>query len=81
MLVNEQETDRTADTADGRTNSIVDDRTMHEVYLWPWADGVASGMGSAMCVMNRVNGTIGCENGDLMTKLLRDELGFKGLFF
>jgi beta-glucosidase len=80
FIVNEQETNRTdqGKRPDFRTNSIVDDRTMHELYLWPWYDGVANGMGSAMCVMNRVNGEIGCENGHLMNELLRDQLGFNG---
>lgn len=63
MSGNEQETNRTDVTANAvpsdRTSSNIDDRTAHELYLWPWIDGVAAGMGSAMCVMNRVNNTLG----------------------
>jgi beta-glucosidase len=77
--VNEQETNRTATTPAGRSNSIVDDRTMHEIYLWPWADGVKSGLGSVMCSMNRVNGVMACENEAILTGLLKKELGFKGM--
>lgn len=55
-LANEQETNRTADLAEDRSSSNLDDRTLHEVYLWPWIDGTHAGMGSVMCVMNRVNG-------------------------
>ncbi|GAB7364942.1 hypothetical protein MBLNU230_g5727t3 [Neophaeotheca triangularis] len=77
-LANEQETNRTASLAEDRTSSNLDDRTLHEVYLWPWIDGIRAGMGSVMCVMNRVNGTIGCENDHLQNKILKEESGFKG---
>ena len=56
----------------------MDDRTLHELYLWPWYDAVKEGMGSVMCVMNRVNGTIGCENEHIQNAVLKGELGFKG---
>ncbi|KAL4810842.1 glycoside hydrolase family 3 C-terminal domain-containing protein [Aspergillus unguis] len=61
-----------------RTSSNLDDRTLHELYLWPWIDGIASGMGSLMCVMNRVNGIIGCENDRLLNGILKNETGLKG---
>ncbi|KAL3473839.1 glycoside hydrolase superfamily [Aspergillus californicus] len=80
-LANEQETNRTSYDSDDpldRTNSIIDDRTLHELYLWPWIDGVAHGMGSAMCVMNRVNGLIGCENDHILNALLKNETNFQG---
>lgn len=35
-------------------------------------------MGSVMCAMNKVNGTISCENSDLLQKILKTELGFLG---
>ena len=31
-----------------------------------------------MCSYNRVNGTFACGNESTLTKILRDELGFKG---
>ncbi|KAL4911101.1 hypothetical protein BDW74DRAFT_172551 [Aspergillus multicolor] len=80
-LANEQETNRTSygnDDPAMRTSSNLDDRTLHELYLWPWIDGVANGMGSVMCVMNRVNGIIGCENNHIMNGVLKNETGFKG---
>ncbi|KAL4945673.1 hypothetical protein BDV06DRAFT_209283 [Aspergillus oleicola] len=80
-IANEQETNRTASGSDDpadRTSSNLDDRTLHELYLWPWIDGVANGMGSVMCVMNRVNGTIGCENDHIMNGVLKNETGFQG---
>jgi beta-glucosidase len=47
--VNEQETNRIAATPPGCFNSVVDDRTMHEAYLWPWVDGVSQDLGP-LCV-------------------------------
>jgi beta-glucosidase len=35
-------------------------------------------MGSAMCVMNRVNGVIGCENDHILNGLLKNETNFQG---
>ncbi|KAL3438793.1 glycoside hydrolase superfamily [Aspergillus tetrazonus] len=75
------ETNRTSYDSDDpamRTSSNLDDRTLHELYLWPWIDGVANGLGSVMCVMNRVNGIIGCENDHIMNGLLKNETGFRG---
>lgn len=40
---NEQELDRTTISAD------IDDRTMHELYLWPFVDAVRAGVASVMC--------------------------------
>lgn len=30
----------------------LDDETLHELYLWPFADGVKAGVGSVMCAVN-----------------------------
>lgn len=59
-------------------NSLIKDRVMHEVYLWPWADVVHAGVGGVMCSYNRVNGTYACENSYLLNYLLKEELGFQG---
>ncbi|KAK8079236.1 beta-glucosidase D [Apiospora phragmitis] len=61
-----------------RSSSNMDDRTLHELYLWPWVDGVVNGLGAVMCVMNRVNGTGGCENNYTLNQVLKTEVGFKG---
>jgi len=45
---NEQEVDRTKMTSD------IDDRTMHELYLWPFADAVWANVASVMCSYNKV---------------------------
>ncbi|TLD15234.1 hypothetical protein PspLS_10634 [Pyricularia sp. CBS 133598] len=71
-LLNEQELNR--DTM----SSNVDDRTLHELYLWPFADAVRANVASVMCSYNKINGSWACENEHAMQKLLKDELGFKG---
>ena len=37
-------------------SSRVDDRSMHELYLWPFADSVKAGVASVMCSYNKING-------------------------
>lgn len=34
--------------------NLTDDRTLHEVYLWPFAEGVRAGVGAAMAAYNAV---------------------------
>ncbi|KAF2095993.1 beta-glucosidase [Rhizodiscina lignyota] len=55
-----------------------DDRTFHELYLWPWYDAVQKGMAGVMCSYNQVNGTQTCQNDHLMNDILKGELGFQG---
>ena len=33
----------------------LDDETLHELYLWPFADGVKAGVGSVMCAVSNVH--------------------------
>lgn len=33
-------------------DSIIDDKTTHEMYLWPFADAVRAGAGAVMCSYN-----------------------------
>ena len=67
-----QEVDRT------KISSNIDDRTMHELYLWPFADAVQANVASVMCSYNKLNGTWACENDKVMNQLLKHELDFKG---
>jgi beta-glucosidase len=75
FLLNEQETNRSSST---HYSSNADDKTIHELYLWPFVDAVRAGMGAVMCAMNRVNSTLACENQKLLSGLLKTELGFPG---
>ncbi|KAL9055576.1 MAG: hypothetical protein Q9162_003473 [Coniocarpon cinnabarinum] len=58
--------------------SNLDDRTMHELYLWPFADAVRAGTGSIMCSYNFINGSYGCQNSYTLNHLLKNELDFQG---
>ena len=59
-------------------NTFIDDQTLHEVYVAPFDAAVKADVASLMCSYNKLNGTFACGNKDTMTKILRDELGFKG---
>jgi beta-glucosidase len=72
FIGNEQELNRTTIT------SNIDDRTMHELYLWPFADAVQANVASIMCSYNKLNTTWACENDKVLNGLLKDELKFKG---
>ena len=60
-------------------NIFVDDQTLHEIYVAPFDAAIRNAdVSSIMCSYNRVNGTFACGNESTLTKILRDELGFKG---
>ncbi|KIW73191.1 hypothetical protein, variant [Phialophora macrospora] len=59
-------------------SSNIDDKTMHELYLWPFADAVRAGTASVMCSYQQVNNSYGCANSYTMNHLLKGELGFQG---
>lgn len=61
-------------------NSVVDARALREIYLLPFELAIREG--GALAVMtgyNRVNGTYCSENALLLTDVLREEWGFRGL--
>ncbi|KAK3117357.1 cytoskeletal protein binding [Teratosphaeriaceae sp. CCFEE 6253] len=59
-------------------SSNVDDVTMHELYLWPFADAVRAGTASIMCSYNQINNSQACQNSYTQNYLLKSELGFQG---
>ncbi|CAI4217964.1 unnamed protein product [Parascedosporium putredinis] len=82
---NEQERFRQAGEAQGygfdvaeSMSSNIDDKTMHELYMWPFADAIRAGVGAIMCSYQQVNNSYGCANSKLMNNLLKDELSFQG---
>ncbi|THW80088.1 hypothetical protein D6D17_09893 [Aureobasidium pullulans] len=86
---NEQETQRGSSTLSGgltvsngtvidAVSANIDDRTLHELYLWPFANAVHAGTASVMCGYNRVNGNYTCANPDILNRILKDELAFSG---
>ncbi|RMJ21173.1 hypothetical protein PHISP_07955 [Aspergillus sp. HF37] len=84
FIGNEQETNRNPQTDPRNKHTIeslssnVDDKTMHEMYLWPFADAVHAGTASIMCSYQRMNNSYGCQNSKTMNGLLKTELGFQG---
>jgi beta-glucosidase len=59
-------------------SSNIDDTTLHEVYLWPFADAVRAGVASVMCAYTQVNNSYSCQNSYMLNHLLKGELGFQG---
>ena len=62
----------------GAQNVVVDERTLHEIYLPAFEAAARAGVASAMCAYNKVNGEWACENGELQNGVLRGLLGFQG---
>ncbi|KAL7787358.1 glycoside hydrolase family 3 protein [Trichoderma afarasin] len=78
FIANEQETLRRPYFGVEAVSANIDDKTLHEYYLWPFMDSVHAGVGSVMCSYNRINNTYGCKNDKLMNGILKTELGFEG---
>lgn len=85
FIGNEQEHFRQQSEAEGygfniseSYSSNIDDTTLHELYLWPFADAVRAGVGSVMCSYNQVNNSYSCQNSKILNNLLKDELDFQG---
>ena len=73
LVANTQETDR------HYVDMVADERSLREIDLLPFEMAVKeSGVGSAMCAYNKVNGVYACESAHLLNDILRSEWGFKG---
>jgi beta-glucosidase len=60
-------------------NAVVSERAYRELYLRPVEMAVKDGHpASAMCAFNKINGTWACENPELLTTILREQLNFEG---
>jgi beta-glucosidase len=71
---NNQEIDRRL------SNSIMDERTLHEIYLRAFREVVLEAEPwSVMGAYNKVNGVYACENPYLIREVLMNRWGFKGL--
>jgi beta-glucosidase len=61
-------------------NSVVDERTLREIYLPPWKAAIQEAdLGAIMTGNNQVNGIPACMHKPLVNDILRDEYGFKGI--
>ncbi|KAM3086204.1 hypothetical protein ACMFMG_000341 [Clarireedia jacksonii] len=82
FIGNEQETNRIPSTVNGTAiaavSSNIDDKTLHELYLWPFVDTVQRGAGCVMCSYNRLNNSYACQNSKTLNGVLKTELGFEG---
>jgi beta-glucosidase len=62
-----------------KVNVIVDERTLHEIYLPAFEASVKEGnVASLMAAYNKVNGAYCCENPELLDQILKKDWGFKG---
>jgi len=62
----------------GADSVLVDERTLHEIYLPAFEAAVKAGVASLMCAYNQVNGVFSCENSEILNDLLRGRWGFRG---
>jgi beta-glucosidase-like glycosyl hydrolase len=60
-------------------SSNIDDRTLHELYSWPFAEAIRAGVGAVMTSYNDVNGSASSQNSMMINGILKDEFGFQGL--
>lgn len=74
LVGNTQETDR------GSVDSVIDERTLREIYLAPFESIIrACPPAAVMTAYNKLNGTYSSENPRLIQSVLRDEWGFDGV--
>ena len=62
-----------------KEDSIVDERTLQEIYLPPFAASIQEGgVGTFMCAYVKTNGVYSCESAELLNGILRKQLKFDG---
>lgn len=76
LLGNEQETSRmpprfATNAHNQSVSSNIDEKTVFELYLWPFQDSIKAGAISAMCSYQRFNNSYSCQNSYLMNGLLK----------
>lgn len=59
-------------------DSVVDERTLQEIYLPPFQAAASAGVGTFMCAYIKTNGVYSCENPHVLGDLLKKQLDFGG---
>ncbi|PLW43839.1 hypothetical protein PCASD_05790 [Puccinia coronata f. sp. avenae] len=77
-IANEQEHYR-GGSGGKASSSNLDDRTLREVYDWPFAEAIRVDVDYVMCSYNRVNQTHACENSKLINGIVKGEYAFQGV--
>ncbi|MFH0991250.1 MAG: glycoside hydrolase family 3 C-terminal domain-containing protein [bacterium] len=62
-----------------KSNSIIDERTLHEIYLPPFKAGIDADAKAVMTAYNLLNGEWCGQSERVINNLLRTEIGFKWL--
>jgi beta-glucosidase len=62
-----------------KSNSIIDERTLHEIYLPPFKAGIDAGAQAVMTSYNLLNGEWCGESEYVINTVLRKQLGFRWL--
>jgi beta-glucosidase len=62
-----------------KSNSIIDERTLHEIYLPPFQAGIDAGAKAVMTSYNLLNGEWCGQSDYVINNLLRKQLGFQWL--
>ena len=66
-------------TSQGAENSVIDEQTMFDVYLWPFEMVIRAGVGSLMTSYNQVNGNWTYNWTEVLHKVFRAAWGFNGI--
>ncbi len=61
------------------SDSVIDDRALHELYLKPFEIALGAEPAAVMCAYNKLNGTYCSQNEYLLKTTLRDGWGYKGV--
>lgn len=64
--------------SDPAISSNVDDRTAHELYIFPFMEALKENVGSVLCGYQQANNSYSCQNSKLLNGILKTELGFQG---
>ncbi|OIR15057.1 thermostable beta-glucosidase B [mine drainage metagenome] len=61
------------------SDSVIDERTLHEVYMVPFQAGIDAGAMAVMTAYNQLNGEWCGQSNTVIHQLLRKDLGYKWL--